>query len=438
MTTLPRLKPEDKCFPNLDGSGDWGIKGYQKRGGYKGLKELLKTPQMQHIEKLKASSLRGRGGAGFPTGMKWSFMPQPKLDEKGKLIPLAKPSYLVCNADEGEPGTCKDRDILRYDPHTLVEGMIVGCYTLNAKVGYIYVRGEYYDESSHLQQAINEAYEAGFLGKNILGTGVDVDIHVHLGAGAYICGEETALLESLEGKKGQPRLKPPFPAGFGLYGCPTTINNVETIAQVPPILKNPTEWFTRWGRPGNSGTKIFSISGSVNKPGNVEAPMSIPLRELIDEYCGGVIGGWDNLQAIIPGGSSTPMLNPEQASRVLMDFDALKAEGTGLGTAAIVVMDKSVDVLRVMTRIAGFYHHESCGQCTPCREGVGWVHRLMERLSQGDGTIDELDQLFALTKKIEGRTICAFADGAMWPTQGTLKHFRHLFEERIKAKQSAA
>ncbi|TKW61486.1 MAG: NADH-quinone oxidoreductase subunit NuoF [Blastochloris viridis] len=438
MTTLPRLKSEDKCFPNLDGSGDWGIKGYQKRGGYKGLKELLQTPQMQHIDKLKASSLRGRGGAGFPTGMKWSFMPQPKADESGKIIPLTKPSYLVCNADEGEPGTCKDRDILRFDPHTLVEGMIVGCYTLNAKVGYIYVRGEYYDESSHLQQAINEAYAAGFLGKNILGTGVDVDIHVHLGAGAYICGEETALLESLEGKKGQPRLKPPFPAGFGLYGCPTTINNVETIAQVPPILKHDLEWFTRWGRPGNSGTKIFSISGSVNKPGNVEAPMSIPLRELIDEYCGGVIGGWDNLQAIIPGGSSTPMLNPEQSSRVLMDFDALKAEGTGLGTAAIVVMNKDVDVLRVMTRIAGFYHHESCGQCTPCREGVGWVHRLMERLSQGDGTVDELDQLYALTKKIEGRTICAFADGAMWPTQGTLKHFRHLFEERIKAKQSAA
>jgi NADH-quinone oxidoreductase subunit F len=438
MTTLPRLKPEDKCFPNLDGAGDWGIKGYQQRGGYKGLKGLLTTPPLEHIEKLKASSLRGRGGAGFPTGMKWSFMPQPKADESGKIIPLAKPSYLVCNADEGEPGTCKDRDILRFDPHTLVEGMIVGCYTLNAKVGYIYVRGEYYDESSHLQQAINEAYEAGFLGKNILGTGVDVDIHVHLGAGAYICGEETALLESLEGKKGQPRLKPPFPAGFGLYGCPTTINNVETIAQVPPILKNPLEWFTRWGRPGNSGTKIFSISGSVNKPGNVEAPMSIPLRELIDEYCGGVIGGWDNLQAIIPGGSSTPMLNAEQSARVLMDFDALKAEGTGLGTAAIVVMNKEVDVLRVMTRIAGFYHHESCGQCTPCREGVGWVHRLLERLCAGQGNVEEIDQLYSLTKKIEGRTICAFADGAMWPTQGTLKHFRHLIEERIKANSQAA
>lgn len=424
----PRLAPEDHCFPNLGGEDDWSIKGYRKRGGYEGLKELLQTPQTAHIEKLKQSGLRGRGGAGFPTGMKWSFMPQPTLEK-----PLAKPSYLVCNADEGEPGTCKDRDILRHDPHTLVEGMILGCYTLNAKTGYIYVRGEYYDESSRLNAAIQEAYKAGFLGKNILGTGIDVDIHVHLGAGAYICGEETALLESLEGKKGQPRLKPPFPAGFGLYGCPTTINNVETIAQVASILKHPAEWFTRWGRPGNSGTKIFSISGSVENPCNVEAPMSIPLRELIEEYAGGVIGGWGNLQAIIPGGSSTPILNPEQAGRVLMDFDGLKAEGTGLGTAAVIVMNKQVDLLRVMTRISAFYHHESCGQCSPCREGVGYVHRLMARLAEGHGTPDELDQLYALTKKIEGRTICAFADGAMWPVQGTLKHFRPLFEEKLKA-----
>lgn len=426
MSKLPRLKRADMCFPNLDGQEDWGIEGYKKRGGYKGLKEILQTPQAKIIETVKASALRGRGGAGFATGMKWSFMPQPSPEK-----PLGKPSYLVCNADEGEPGTCKDRDILRFDPHTLVEGMIVGCYTLNAKVGYIYVRGEYYDESSRLNQAIREAYDAGLLGKNILKTGVDVDIHVHLGAGAYICGEETALLESLEGKKGQPRLKPPFPAGFGLYGCPTTINNVETIAQVPPILKHELSWWTRWGRPNNSGTKIFSISGSVNKPCNVEAPMSIPLKELIEEYCEGVVGGWDNLQAIIPGGSSTPMLNAQQAGEAIMDFDGLKSLGTGLGTAAVVVMNKEVDVLRVMTRISGFYKHESCGQCTPCREGVGWVYRLMERLAQGHGTKDELDQLYAITKKIEGRTICAFADGAMWPVQGTLKHFREEFEKRI-------
>ena len=425
MSKLPKLKQQDKCFQNLDGSGDWSIKGYQARGGYKGLKELLQTPAAAHIDKLKASALRGRGGAGFATGMKWSFMPKPEVSNK--------PHYLVCNADEGEPGTCKDRDILRFDPHTLVEGMIVGCHSIGAKTGYIYVRGEYYDESSRLNQAIAEAYKAGFLGKNILKTGVDVDIHVHLGAGAYICGEETALLESLEGKKGQPRLKPPFPAGFGLYGCPTTINNVETIAQVPPILKNPLEWWTRWGRTNNHGTKIFSISGSVNNPCNVEAPMSIPLRELIDEYAGGVIGGWDNLQAIIPGGSSTPILTKELAEQAIMDFDGLKPLGSSLGTAAVVVMNKQVDVLRVMTRISEFYKHESCGQCTPCREGVGWVYRLMHRLAEGHGTVQELDQLQALTKKIEGRTICAFADGAMWPVQGTLKHFKHLFEAKIKA-----
>ncbi|PIZ31742.1 MAG: NADH-quinone oxidoreductase subunit F [Alphaproteobacteria bacterium CG_4_10_14_0_8_um_filter_53_9] len=419
----PILTAAQKCFPNLEGKEDWSIKGYEKRGGYKGLKDLLKADRKVHIEKLKASALRGRGGAGFPTGMKWSFMPDPAV--------TGKPSYLVCNADEGEPGTCKDRDILRFDPHTLVEGMVVGCHTLGAKVGYIYVRGEYYDESSRLGQAIQEAYAAGYLGKNILKTGVDVDIHVHLGAGAYICGEETALLESLEGKKGQPRLKPPFPAGFGLYGCPTTINNVETIAQVPPILKNPLEWWTQHGRPNNHGTKIFSISGSVNRPINIEAPMSIPLKELIETYAEGVVGGWDNLQAIIPGGSSTPMLNPEQSGSVLMDFDGLRELGTGLGTAAVIVMNKDVDLLRVMTRISGFYKHESCGQCTPCREGVGWVYRLMSRLSKGEGTKEELDQLFSLTKKIEGRTICAFADGAMWPVQGTLKHFRHLFEEKI-------
>ncbi len=427
MKKTPVLKIEDKVFKNLDGKGDWGIKGYKERGGYKGLKKLLTTEPTKHIEKLKDSMLRGRGGAGFPTGLKWSFM--PPADAK-------RPSYLVCNADEGEPGTCKDRDILRYDPHTLVEGLIVGCYTIGAKASYIYVRGEYYDESSRLNQAIEQAYADGLLGKNILGTGVDVDIYVHLGAGAYICGEETALLESLEGKKGQPRVKPPFPAGYGLYGCPTTINNVETIAQVPPILKNKLDWWKRWGRDNNHGTKIFSVSGSVNKPGNFEAPMSIPLKELIEDYAGGVIGGWDNLQAIIPGGSSTPMLNPAQAETMLMDFDALREEGTGLGTAAVVVMNNDVDLIAVMTRISKFYAHESCGQCTPCREGVGWVYKLMKRLGEGEGTQDEIDMLLGITKQIEGKTICAFADGAMWPVQGTMKHFRHLFEERIKKNKT--
>ncbi len=426
MPTSWKLGFEDKVFKNLGGEGDWSIKGYKDRGGYDDLKKLLATDPVEHIGVLKDSALRGRGGAGFPTGLKWSFMPRPD----GK-----RPSYLVCNADEGEPGTCKDRDILRNDPHTLIEGMIVGCHALGAKVGYIYVRGEYYDESSRLQKAINEAYDAGLLGKDILGTGVDVNLYVHLGAGAYICGEETALLESLEGKKGQPRLKPPFPAGYGLYGCPTTINNVETIAQVPPILKKGLKWWTQFGRPNNHGTKIFSISGSVNHPCNVEAPMSIPLKTLIEEHAGGVIGGWENLQAVIPGGSSTPLLSKDQCDHVVMDFDALRDEGTGLGTAAVVVMNKDVDLLRVMTRIAYFYKHESCGQCTPCREGVGWVYRLMSRLAEGNGTIDELDELHSITKRIEGRTICAFADGAMWPVQGTLRHFRHLFEERIKEKQ---
>lgn len=422
--TTPRLSDDDKIFKNLDGSGDWSLKGYMKRGGYKGLKKLLKTKRETHIEALKGSALRGRGGAGFPTGLKWSFMPDPEK--------TGKPSYLVCNADEGEPGTCKDRDILRYDPHTLVEGMIVGCHCLGAQVGYIYVRGEYYDESSRLQQAIDEAYEAGYLGKDIQGTGVTVDLHLHLGAGAYICGEETALLESLEGKKGQPRLKPPFPAGYGLYGCPTTINNVETIAQVPPILKKGVEWWTQFGRPNNHGTKIFSVSGAVNKPGNYEAPMSIPLKELINDYAGGVIGGWENLQAIIPGGSSTPMLSAEDCEDALMDFDGLRDYGTGLGTAAVIVMHKETDLLRVMTRISGFYKHESCGQCTPCREGVGWVYRMMDKLSNGEGTVEDIDKMYDITKRIEGRTICAFADGAMWPVQGTLKHFRHLFEEKIR------
>ena len=416
------LKPEDKIFPNLDGSGDWTIKGYQKRGGYKGLEKILKMKPAEIIDQLKASALRGRGGAGFPTGMKWSFMP-PAGD---------KPNYLVVNADESEPGTCKDRDILLYDPHTLVEGIIVGCHTLGAKASYVYVRGEYVDEADHLQQAIDEAYKAGFLGKNIMGTKVDVDIHVHMGAGAYICGEETALLESLEGKKGQPRMRPPFPAGFGLYGCPTTINNVETVAQVPPILKKGVEWWTQFGRPNNHGTKIFSVSGAVNKPINIEAPMSISLKDLIEKHAGGVIGGWDNLLGVIPGGSSTPLLSAEQCEKVLMDFDALREEGTGLGTAAVIVMNKDTDILRVMSRISRFYKHESCGQCTPCREGVGWVWRLMDRLSQGDGTKEELDQLFDVTKKIEGHTICAFADGAMWPVQGVLRHYRPLFEQRIK------
>lgn len=423
------LKQEDRVFKNLDGAGDWGIKGYKQRGGYEGLDKLLTTDPLTHIAQLKESALRGRGGAGFPTGLKWSFMPRPD----GK-----RPSYLVVNGDESEPGTCKDRDILLYDPHTLVEGCIVGSYCLGANACYVYIRGEYVDEANHLQTAIDEAYAAGLLGKNILKSGYDLDVYIHTGAGAYICGEETALLESLEGKKGQPRVKPPFPAQYGLYGCPTTINNIETVAQVPPILKKGNKWWTQFGRPNNHGTKIYSVSGAVNRPGNYEAPMSIPLKNLIEDYAGGVIGGWDNLLAVIPGGSSTPLLNKEQCETALMDFDALRDMGSALGTAAVIVMHKQTDILRVMSRISGFYKHESCGQCTPCREGVGWVFRLMDRLSQGEGTVDELDKLMNITKRIEGHTICAFADGAMWPVQGVLRHFRPLFEQRIKERQKSA
>lgn len=423
------LSYEDKIFKNLDGSGDWKLAGYKERGGYDGLEKILKTDSAEIIDTLKQSALRGRGGAGFPTGLKWSFMPKPTKD---------RPTYLVCNADEGEPGTCKDRDILRNDPHTLVEGMIIGCYTLGAKAGYIYIRGEYYDEASHLQEAIDEAYKAGLLGKDILGTGVSVDLYVHLGAGAYICGEETALLESLEGKKGQPRLKPPFPAGFGLYGMPTTINNVETLAQVTPILKKGVEWWTQFGNPNNHGTKIFSISGSVNNPINIEAPMSITLKELIEHYAGGVIGGWDNLQAVIPGGSSTPMLSAENCEDAVMDFDSLMQYKTGLGTAAIVVMNKDVDLLRVMKRISGFYKHESCGQCTPCREGMGWVYQLMDNIYKGKADIKDIDKLEDITHRIDGHTICAFATGAIWPVQGTIRHFRHLMEQKVQPKKTAS
>lgn len=419
------LQYEDRIFKNLDGKDDWGLRAAQKRGSYKGLKEILQTTPEQIIDILKKSALRGRGGAGFPTGMKWSFMPKPD----GK-----RPNYLVCNADEGEPGTCKDRDIMRFDPHTLVEGMIVGCYTLGAKVGYIYIRGEYYAESSTVQKAIDEAYAAGLLGKNILGTGVDVDVYLHLGAGAYICGEETALLESLEGKKGQPRVKPPFPAGYGLYGSPTTINNVETIAQVPDILKKGLDWWTKFGRPNNHGTKVFSIAGNVNRPLVVEAPMSTPLKVLIEEYAGGVSGGWDNLQAVIPGGSSTPVLTKELADKCIMDFDGCREVGSSMGTAAVVVMNQEVDVVAVYTRISKFYKHESCGQCTPCREGMGWMYRLMDKMNRGEAEPAEMNQLLDITKRIEGHTICAFADGAVWPVQSVLKHFRPEFEKRIQRK----
>jgi NADH-quinone oxidoreductase subunit F len=349
-----------------------------------------------------------------------------------------RPHYLVVNADESEPGTCKDREILRYDPHTLVEGCLVGGFAMGAHAAYIYVRGEFFSEASNMQVAIDEAYEAGLIGKNACGSGWDFDVYLHRGAGAYICGEETALLESLEGKKGQPRLKPPFPAACGLYGCPTTVNNVETVAVVPTILRRGPDWFAGFGRENNTGTKIFSISGHVNNPCNVEEEMSIPLKELIEKHAGGVRGGWDNLLAVIPGGSSTPCLSKNICDTILMDFDSLREHNTGLGTAAVIVMDKSTDVVEAIARLSHFYRHESCGQCTPCREGMGWVYRVMTRMVTGDAEIEEIDMLWDVTKQIEGHTICALADGGVWPVQGLIRHFRPELERRIVERKLAA
>ncbi|MDB5368823.1 MAG: NADH-quinone oxidoreductase subunit [Roseomonas sp.] len=419
------LSDKDRIFTNLYGMQSWQLPEARRRGNWDGTAAIIAKGRDWIIEEMKQSGLRGRGGAGFPTGMKWSFMP--------KASPDGRPSYLVVNCDESEPGTCKDRDIIRHDPHTLIEGCLMAGVGMGAHAGYIYVRGEYFNEGVILQAAIDEAYDAGLLGRNAAGSGWDFDLYVHRGAGAYICGEETALIESLEGKKGMPRLKPPFPAAVGLYGCPTTVNNVETIAVVPTILRRGASWFASFGRPKNSGTKVFCIQGHVNKPCNVEAEMSIPLRELIDRYAGGVRGGWDNLLAVIPGGSSTPMIPKAVCDDVLMDFDSLREQKTGLGTAAVIVMDKSTDLIRAIARLAKFYKHESCGQCTPCREGMGWQMRLMDRMVEGRAEIAEIDVLESVTRQIEGHTICALADGGVWPVQGLIRHFRPMMEERIAA-----
>jgi NADH-quinone oxidoreductase subunit F len=421
------LKDSDRIFTNLYGTEDWRLQGARARGDWDGTKEILAKGQDWIIEEVKASGLRGRGGAGFSTGMKWSFM--PKTSD-------GRPSYLVVNADEGEPGTCKDRDIMRHDPHKLVEGCLIAGFAMRAVAAYIYIRGEFHDEANRLEHAIREAYEAGLIGKNACGSGYDFDVYVHRGAGAYICGEETALIESLEGKKGQPRLKPPFPAAVGVWGCPTTVNNVESIAVAPTILRRGSGWFSGLGRPNNTGTKIFCISGHVNQPCNVEEEMGIPLRELIDKHAGGVRGGWDNLLAVIPGGSSVPMLTKEICDDVLMDFDSLRAVKSGLGTAAVIVMDKSTDIVKAIARLSKFYMHESCGQCTPCREGTGWLWRMMERMVRGDATLAEIDRLEEITRQIEGHTICALGDAAAWPVQGLLRHFRPEIERRIKARET--
>lgn len=421
-TKFGPLKDEDRIFTNLYGRHDFKLKGAMARGDWYKTKEIILKGTDWILNEIKASGLRGRGGAGFPSGLKWSFMNKP-YD--------GRPKYLVVNADEGEPGTCKDREIMRHDPHKLVEGCLIAGRAMGARAAYIYIRGEFYNESSNMQIAINEAYKAGLIGKNACGSGYDFDVIMHRGAGAYICGEETALIESLEGKQGKPRLKPPFPADVGVFGCPTTVANVETIAVAPTICRRGGSWFASFGRERNSGTKLFCISGHVNKPVTVEEEMSIPLKELIERHAGGVRGGWDNLLAIIPGGSSVPLMTKDTCSTVLMDFDALIQAQSGLGTAAIIVMDKSTDVIKAIARLSLFYKHESCGQCTPCREGTTWLSKIMDRFVQGRAEKAEIDMIWELSKQIEGHTICALGDAAAWPVQGLIRNFRPLIEKRI-------
>jgi len=399
------------------------LQGAEARGDWYRTKDIVTKGADWIVDQIKKSGLRGRGGAGFPSGMKWSFM--PKASD-------GRPSYLVVNADESEPGTCKDREIMRHEPHKLVEGCLIAGTGMRARAGYIYIRGEFWRERKAVERAIDEAYAKGYLGKNACGSGLDFDLYVHYGAGAYICGEETAMIESLEGKQGKPRLKPPFPAAVGLYGCPTTVTNVETVAVSPTILRRGPDWFSSLGRKGNAGTKLFCISGHVNRPCTVEEEMSIPLKQLIETHCGGVRGGWDNLLAIIPGGSSVPMLPKNICDDVLMDFDALKAVQSGLGTAAVIVMDKTTDPIDAIARLSYFYKHESCGQCTPCREGTGWLYDVMTRMKKGDAHLEEIDMLWEVTKQIEGHTICALGDAAAWPVQGLIRHFRGEMENRIK------
>ncbi len=416
------LKLEDRIFTNIYGHNSPDLKSALRRGNWDSTKILMDKGKDWIIEEMKASGLRGRGGAGFPTGLKWSFMPKEVGD---------RPHYLVVNADESEPGTCKDREILRHEPHQFIEGCLLASYAMSAHACYVYVRGEYVNERIALQKAIDEAYDAGLVGKNACKSGWDFDIYVHHGAGAYICGEETALLESLEGKKGMPRLKPPFPANCGLYGCPTTVNNVESISVAPEILRRGAGWFSSLGKPNNTGTKLFCISGHVNTPCNVEEEMGISLKELLEKHAGGVRGGWDNLLAVIPGGSSVPCLPADQCQNLSMDFDTLKELKSGLGTAAVIVMDKSTDIVNAIARLSYFYKHESCGQCTPCREGTGWMWRVMDRMVKGDASVDEIDMLQEVTKQVEGHTICALGDAAAWPIQGLIRHFRPEIENRL-------
>ncbi len=422
------LHDKDRIFTNIYGLKDTSLKGAKKLGDWSKTKSILAKGREKIIDEIKESGLRGRGGAGFGTGMKWSFMPKEVTE---------RPHYLVINADEGEPGTCKDREIMRNEPHKLIEGALVASLAMGAHAAYCYVRGEFFRETEALQRAVDEAYDAGLIGDNACKSGYKFDFYIHRGMGAYICGEETALIESLEGKKGQPRLKPPFPANVGLYGCPTTVNNVESIAVTPTILRRGAEWFAGLGKPHNTGTKLFNISGHVNQPCTVEEEMGVPLKELIEKHAGGVRGGWDNLQAVIPGGASVPMLPKHICDTVRMDFDSLVEVKSGLGTAAVMVMDNSTDLVRAICRLSRFYKHESCGQCTPCREGTGWMWRMMERLAVGDARIEEIDLLEEVTRQVEGHTICALGDAAAWPIQGLLRHYRPQLEQRIADRQAA-
>ena len=423
------LADRDRIFTDLYGAAGAGLAASRRRGDWDGTAALIARGREAIVEEVKNSGLRGRGGAGFPTGLKWSFMPA-RSD--------GRPHYLVVNADESEPGTCKDRDILRHEPHKLVEGALLAGFAMGAETAYIYVRGEFCNEAAALQRAIDEAYDAGLLGADAARAGIRFDVHLHRGAGAYICGEETALLESLEGKKGQPRLKPPFPAAAGLYGCPTTVNNVETIAVVPTILRRGASWFAGIGRENNTGTKVFCISGHVETPCNVEEAMGVSLRELIERHAGGVRGGWDNLLAVIPGGSSVPCLPKTVCDDLSMDFDTLRDAKSGLGTAAVIVMDRSTDIVAAIARLSHFYKHESCGQCTPCREGTGWMWRVMERLVDGRAEIEEINVLEQVTRQVEGHTICALGDAAAWPVQGLIRHFRPEIERRILDRKKRA
>ncbi|KAM8712046.1 hypothetical protein ACLKA7_012550 [Drosophila subpalustris] len=426
-TTFGPLADADRIFTNLYGRHDWRLKEAMKRGDWYKTREIVEKGSPWIINEIKTSGLRGRGGAGFPSGLKWSFMIKP---------PDGRPKFLLVNADEGEPGTCKDREIIRHDPHKLIEGCLIAGCAMGANTGYIYIRGEFFNEACNLQYAIMEAYKAGYLGKNACGSGYEFDLYVQRGAGAYVCGEETSLIESLEGKAGKPRNKPPFPADIGAFGCPSTVTNVETVAVAPSICRRGGKWFASFGRTRNSGTKLFNISGHVNHPCTFEEEMSMSTRELIERHAGGVSGGWDNLLAIIPGGSSTPCIPQKVAETSIHDYDGLMAVQSSLGTGAMIVMSKSTDIIKAIARLSEFYKHESCGQCTPCREGLHWVNLIMQRFVTGRAQPAEIDMLWEITKQIEGHTICALGDGAAWPPQGLIRHFRPLIEQRMKDREA--